>query len=64
MMTEEERMGLKQSEAFFNFGSDGEELGEGFTLLEPHSLLLGHHGKLLVSILLPLISQPVPSKRL
>merc|ERR1719300_914839 len=27
MMTEEERMGLKQSEAFFNFGSDGEELG-------------------------------------
>merc|ERR1719209_315423 len=27
MMTEEERMGLKQSDAFFNFGSDGEELG-------------------------------------
>merc|ERR1719341_1736731 len=27
MMTEEERVGLKQSEAFFNFGSDGEELG-------------------------------------
>ena len=24
MMTEEERMGLKQSDAFFNFGSDGE----------------------------------------
>lgn len=24
MMTEEERVGLKQSEAFFNFGSDGE----------------------------------------
>merc|ERR1719430_517696 len=27
MMTEEERMGLKQSDAFFNLGSDGEELG-------------------------------------
>ena len=24
MMTEEERIGLKQSDAFFNFGSDGE----------------------------------------
>merc|ERR1719201_1907895 len=30
MMTEEERVGLKQSEAFFNFGSDGEELGGRF----------------------------------
>ena len=28
MMTEEERMGLKQSDAFFNFGSDGEVSSE------------------------------------
>jgi len=37
---------------------------EGFTLLESHPLLLGHHGKLLVGVLLPLIAQPVPSERL
>jgi len=35
---------------------------EGFTLLESHPLLLCHHGKLLVSILLPLIAQTVPPK--
>merc|ERR1719323_1359304 len=27
MMTEQERQAMKQSQDFFNFGSDGEELG-------------------------------------
>ena len=40
MLTEQERMALKQSQDFFNFASDGEELGgELEDALEP-----GHNG--------------------